>query len=511
MEYQVDLCIVGASGAGMTAAVAARQHGVERVLVLEKQKRPGGCTIMSAGIMGVDTPAQKRQGLCYSRDEFFQELMQLFNWNCDALLVRKWINGTGENFEWLEDLGLKYDLAVTETADARRFRSTMHRIAQWDGNEWHMKPHGPFIVRCLEDACARYGVEIRTETRAAHLLKDDAGAVCGVEAVGPDGPMTVRAKAVVLATGSISSNEALIRRFYGTEDYKDVRIMARVPHNTGDGLVMAEEAGAKVGKLSTLFIGPHNHWPGASELIGMLMRRGHNLKVNINGERFADESIPNENEFGWMLSVAVENQPGRRCYAILDQDLMDATLAGEEYAIPTLVPSLLDKPMIGHGGYENPGYDPDHWRDHLMAHIEHEAEAGRAKVCRSIGELARFITCDEQTLEQTITRYNLSCARRYDEDFMKKPEYLYPVAKAPYYVIRGDSGIDTCLGGVQVDSHQRVMRPDGRPIPGLYGAGVVTSGWLAGLYAINGAEMSYVIFSGRSAAKEAADYMARRG
>ena len=508
MEYQVDLCVVGAAGSGMTAAIAARQAGVEKVLILEKQNAPGGCTVVSAGIMGIDTPAQKRQGLHYSRDEFYKDLMQIFNWNVDAMLVRKWINGTGKNFEWLEELGLKYDLAVTETADARRFRCTMHRIAEWDGTEWHMKPHGPFIVNTLKKGCERYGVQILTKTRAKHLIQNEAGAVVGVEAEGPEGAITVHAGAVILATGSISANQELISRFYGSDSFgKDIKIMASMPHNTGDGLVMAEEIGAQVGKVSTLYIGPHLHWKDSSEMINMLQRRPHNMKVTMNGERFADEGIPTENEFGWMLSTCIDNLPGRCCYAIFDQNLIDLTIAGEEYAVPTLVPSLLDKPMIGHGGWENEGYDPDRWRDHMMVHIEHMVERGYMKICQTVEEMAEYIGCETETLQNTIDRYNVFCAKKYDEDFLKNPAYLYPVAKAPYYVIRGESGIDTCLGGVPVDSHQRILKADGHAIPGLYGAGVMTSNWLGGNYAVNGAEMSYVIFSGRNAAEEAAKYI----
>ena len=107
MERQVDLCIVGAAGAGMSAAVSAAQHGVKRILVLEKMKNPGGCTVMSAGMMGIDTPAQRRFGKHLDVDEAYRKLMRILNWRCDAKLVRKWLLGSGDNFRWLEELGLE--------------------------------------------------------------------------------------------------------------------------------------------------------------------------------------------------------------------------------------------------------------------------------------------------------------------------------------------------------------------------------------------------------------------
>lgn len=51
MERNADICVVGAAGSGMAAAIVARQNGAKDVLLLEKQNAPGGCTIMSAGLV----------------------------------------------------------------------------------------------------------------------------------------------------------------------------------------------------------------------------------------------------------------------------------------------------------------------------------------------------------------------------------------------------------------------------------------------------------------------------
>ena len=508
MEKYVDICVVGGSGSGMAAAITAKQQGASSVMLLEKMKNVGGCTVMSAGMFGVDTPAQHRQGLYYSPDDMYRDLMQIFNWNVDAMLVRKWINGSGENFRWLEDLGLKYDICVTETADISKFRNTMHRIADFDGEKWNMKPHGPFITKCLKNACRDLGVEIITEARANSLIQDENGSVIGLTAETADGELTVHAKAVILCTGSISSNKDLIRRFYASSEYDDVRIMAQVPHNTGDGLIMAEAIGAAAGKISTLLIGPQNHFAGGSEVTGMLMRRPHGIKVSMNGERFVDESLPVESEYGWMCSVALDNLPGKRCWAIMDQSLMDIVMLGEEYIPYTPIRSLLDQPMAVVGEYKDEGYTPEKWREHILAHFKYEQANGRAAICQTVEEMAAFIGCEADVLRCTLDRYNLFCAKGYDEDFLKDKNYLYPLSKAPYYVMLGLTGIDTCLGGLKIDNHQRVVRPDGTHIPGLYAAGVLTSGWVAGLYAVNGSEMSYTIFSGRNAAEEAVGFIA---
>jgi fumarate reductase flavoprotein subunit len=510
MERTVDLCIVGAAGSGMAAAIVAAQRGVTNILVLEKMKAPGGCTSMSAGMMGINTPAQRRFGEEYSVDEAFRDLMRLHNWNCDALMVRKWLNGSGENFEWLEDLGLKYDYCCTETSDQRHHRKTTHRFGEWDGEKWVMKLQGPILVKGLRDACASHGIEILTQTRARHLLRSDDGAVNGVVAEGPEGELTIHACAVILATGSISNNQELIRRFYGTDEYKDVRCMAKVPHNTGDGLIMAEEIGAAPARTGTLFIGPHNHYPGASELTGMLMRRPHYMKINMYGERFTDESIPLTEEFGWMMSVSVDNQPGKTCWILIDEKRLDDVRAGRD-TMPARydTSSMLDSPPnMGARLAIDKGKDPATWRERVMEHIEHEQQAGRATVCQTLQDVAAYVGCDASALTTSVERYNLFCARGYDEDFVKPVDYLLPCDTPPYYVLVGKSGIDTCLGGLKVDHRQRVMRPDGSVIRGLYGAGVVCSGWFSHFYCFFGSEMSYTIYSGRTAGAEASAFLA---
>lgn len=506
MEKKVKLCILGASGAGLSAAIFAAQHGMDNILVLEKMKNTGGCTKTSGGMFAVDSPVQRRQGKFYNADDAFRDLIHIHNWNCDAKLVRKWIMGSGENIRWLENLGLLFDICATETSDPNQFRNTHHMIADWDGEKWIRKMQGPYVHRALLDGCKKYGVEIICSTRGRKLIQDDSGRVIGVRAEGPEGELTVYAEAVILCTGSISSNQDLIRRFYGTGEYKDIRIMAQVPHNTGDGLIMAEEIGAAPGRIASLFIGPHNHFPGASELTGMLARRPHTMKVNMYGERFVDESLPTEEEFGWMLSLSVDNQPGKKCYVLLDQDLVDAVMAGEEYMTPRLIPSIIDYPPFFTGMHDD-GTNAENWRSHVIEHIKHEEEKGRAKICNSINEVAAYIGCEADVLQKTVNDYNLACAKKYDIEFLKEPKYLIPVAKPPFYVLDGYSGIDTCLGGLKVDNHQRVLKMDGSIIPGLFAAGVICSGWCNGAYCFFGSEMSFTIYSGRSAGQEATGFI----
>ena len=507
MERTVDLCIVGASGGGMSAAIAARQHGIQSVLVLEKMPSVGGCTKMSAGMMAIDSPTQRRFGIKMDVDEAFNDLMTVLNWHCDAKLVRKWLKGSGENIAWLEDLGFRYDFVTSESADTNQFRNTHHRIGKWnpETGKWDMVPHGPSITKCLKDNCDKLGVEILLKTRAKHLLKAGDGTIHGVEAEGPDGALTVHAKAIILATGSISANQELVHRFYKGSEYDNIHIMAQVPHNTGDGFLMAEEVGGVEGGVGTLFIGPHNHFPHASETVGMFMRRPHPIKINRLGERFVNEGLP-YTEFGWMQCANVDTQPGKVCFTLMDQKYIDTVKQGKEF-LPERrdTGSMLDQPPIMFGIHAiDKGKSPDTWRERIDQHFQYEVEQGHAKICQTLEEVAAFIGCPVERLQETIEAYNGFCHNGYDAEFLKRKEFLFPVEQAPYYVIRGESGIDTCLGGLKINNHQQVVNKDGDAIPGLYAAGVMCSGWFNDLYAFFGSEMSFTLYSGRAAAAEVA-------
>lgn len=498
MKKTVDVCIVGGAGAGLTAAIYARQNGAEKVLILERMSKPGGTTQIAGGMFAVDSPVQKRAGLFYDVDQVYNDLMQVLNWNVDALLVRKWITGCGETIRWLEELGIRFQgVSPFSGLNDGSIRKTYHR-----GNN----PHGkglPFIGRdivlALEKRCDELGVEIVTNARAKRLVKNEDNAVCGVVAELKDGEtLEVDAKAVLLATGTISNNDELIRRMYGHDDFLSMKIMARIPHNTGDGHLMAEEAGVALGRMSTLFIGPHNHFPGASEVTQALMRRPQLMKVNKMGERCFNEGWAFDNEFGWMGAASLSVQPGKMIYCIFDQSIKRAMQENPENY------NLVDNPYLGKYDYEN----ENQWLEDIDRDMASEEKAGRAKICQTLEEVAEFIGCDYDVFKASFDRYNTFCKNKYDGDFLKSPRWLLPLTEAPYYVIQGPCGIDTCMGGIIIDNHQRTLDKDGMPVKGLYAAGVCTSCWLAGLYAFFGSELSYTLFSGRNAGQEMAQYVA---
>lgn len=278
---------------------------------------------------------------------------------------------TGRTIGWLEDyLGVEFIEAVPFSGPVEAYHMTA-------------TPTGMIIVEHLLAKCADLGVELANNVRAYRLVTDDAGRVIGVLARQGDEDWEIGAKVVVLATGSISANKDLIERFYGREnDMSHVRIMANVPHNTGDGLLMAEEIGAAATPIASLYIGPHNY--PHNTRIGLIVRRPHTIKVNRDGERFTDEGMPLTRKWGWMMSVSLDRQPEKLCYGIIDESILEFFLEHPKnytafeflqgfQALPGTNPDQGDVRMPAPS-------DAAGWISRLREDIGLEVEAGRAWV-----------------------------------------------------------------------------------------------------------------------------------
>jgi fumarate reductase flavoprotein subunit len=155
----------------------------------------------------------------------------------------------------------------------------------------------------------------------------------------------------------------------------------------------------------------------------------------------------------------------------------------------------------------NDDVDATAWLDTIMDDINSEAEKGRVLIADTLDEVADWMGASRETVHSTIKEYNEYCRCGYDNDFLKDPEYLCPIVKPPFYVFTGYQGVDTCIGGIPVNHRQEVLREDRTPIPGLYAAGVCTSGWMGFTYGYFGSCMSYVIYSGYAAGENASKHI----
>ena len=493
MHIQTDVCVLGGAGAGLSAAIHAKESGAEKVLLIDKMKQFGGCTRMCGGMFMMGTSAQKKNDCDVDIDEMYRNHMTVANWNCDAKLVRRWFTELPTVAAWLE----QHNVELTEPA---AFSGNKRTYVRFRGG-------GNLLINTLVAECEKLGVELRLNTRATKLITDASGAVTGVVATCGEDVLLIEAKSVVIATGSVAYNDKLVDELYPRKNYSKIKKMSGVPHNTGDGYIMAQEVGAMRGDMNILFIGPQLH--GVNVQVGNLTRRPMLIEIDSNGERFADESLPLTSDFGWMRAVSQDRLKDHRCYCLMDESILrrmvdnpvnlTAYEAGQGQA---KTKDILDR--YGKDVTRFIDTTSTEWIKHLEENFPDIVEKGKMAICNSLDEVAEWIGCDPARLKATVEEYNGYCANGYDNDYLKPAEYLWPLTKAPYYIFEGDQGIDTCIGGIAVDHNLRVLDNDHNFIPNLYAAGVCTSGWTNSYYSYFGACLSLSVCSGYAAGLEAA-------
>lgn len=493
--FHADVCVIGGAGAGLTAAIRAKEEGAQSVILLEKMKMLGGCTRLAGCMFAVDSPVHRRLGVDIDVDALYLQHMRQSLWRCDAMLVRKWYTMIGDTCSWMEEHGIRYE------EEATAFAGTTRVLLNYEGR-------GNALINRLAEIAQENGIQIILEAPAKQLLTDESGAVIGVLAEKDASPLKIFAGSVVMATGSISNNKELLDRMYPGENYGELKRMAGVPHNNGDGFLMCEEVGAKAGPMHTLYIGPHNH--PSNMRVGNIMRRYMMVHLNRNGERFTNEALQETEDWGWMRGVAQDRQPGHKCFPIMDESIFRRMLKEHKNynGIEAMQGSLKSQDLLSKYGQNSINElvdDRTAWLDMLEEDFKTEAARGKVKICQTLDQVAEWIGAEPDVLKETIDRYNSFCKEGYDADFLKGRDYLWPLTTPPYYVFEGLQGIDTCVGGITIDHNMRVLNKELYPIKNLYAAGVCTSGWANNGYGFFGTCLSLTSFSGWYAGKAAAD------
>ena len=122
-------------------------------------------------------------------------------------------------------------------------------------------------------------------------------------------------------------------------------------------------------------------------------------------------------------------------------------------------------------------------------------------------ELASMLGIKPETLRQTLAEYNEDCERGHDRLFGKPAAALIPLNKGPYYALKFRPILIDTIGPIVINDRMEVLDPNHEPIPGLYAAGVVTSGSQGRDYTLHGAALGFSLFSGRFAGTYIAEYL----
>ena len=490
LTYTADIVIVGAGGAGMTAALTAADAG-KSVLVLESQPAVGGNSVKSTGGMnaaktvyqdantfdeaaGIEKTLKAAEGYAdneaitalaakvreqweawQAAPEGYFDSAELFALDTliggkglnDPALVETLVNNSAAAIDYLDSINIHLNnVAAFGGASIKR----IHRPVNEEGKTVSV---GAYTVPLLEKACQENEkVALLTDVTATKLLTEN-GTVVGVEAQGKAGnKVTVNAKAVILATGGFGANLDMVVQYkpdlagFMTTNADGIQ---------GQGILMATEIGAATVDMEQIQIHPTVQADTAS-LITEGLRGDGAILVNANGERFIDEVGTRD-----VVSAAEIAQPDSFSWLVVDQKMVDAS-------------SVIQ-------GYINRGL--------MLQGDSYEA-------------LAAELGIPADAFAATMEKWNGYVAEKNDPDF-GRTSFAQPLDTAPFYAVKVTAGIHHTMGGLKIDPQTHVLNTEGAIIPGLFAAGEVTGGVHGGNRLGGNAVADFVVF-GRIAGQEAA-------
>ena len=482
-----DLIIVGAGGAGLSAAVTAKDLGVKNVLVLEKMPVIGGNTLRCASAFNAADP--DRQKALPMTETLKEAVVKAINekpvseehaklmadylksgsktlfdcpeWHAlqtynggdkvgQIPLIRQYSNNVLDTLHWMQSKG----------------SPVMDRVSQGAGALWQRThqldaPAGLGLIDPLYQAAVKQGVNFKLGMRVQDLILNDKGRVIGVTAtdkVGNKYEFTSK-DGVILATGGYSQNKEMRQK--SAPHLTSEMVSTNQPGATGDGIIIATRHGADTTGMNYVQV-----YPLATPGTGALQGRARKMSglddvidVNKNGERFVKEDARRD-EF----VAAIKKQPGGVVYDINDSSIV--------------------KPLNS--------FNED---------VETLVSIGRIYKADSLADLAKQLGMPADKLEATVAEFNKMVEAKKDPKFGRKL-FDRPIVKPPFYATPRAPSIHHTMGGLQISTNAQVLDKNGKPIPGLYAAGEVTGG-IHGANRLGGNATADVLTFGRIAAKSA--------
>ena len=490
-----DVVVVGAGGAGMTAAITAAAEG-KSVVILESQSMVGGNSVRATGGMnagktvyqdenefgesaGVEktlkTAAEKyadnetitalaktvsEQWAAYQANPtgYFDsvELMEL-----DTMIGGKGINdpelvetlcaNSADAIDWLDEHGITlHNVSSFGGASVKR----IHRPVNAEGKTVSV---GSYMIPLLQENCEKAGVKMMLDTTATEILTDANGAAVGVKATGASGEtVTVNAKAVVLASGGFGANLDMVVKY--KPELKGF-MTTNAPGIQGQGIEMAEAIGAATVDMDQIQIHPTVE-ANTAALITEGLRGDGAVLINEEGQRFIDEVGTRD-----VVSAAEIAQTGSYSWLVVDQAMVDAS-------------SVIQ-------GYIKKGY--------TVTGATYE-------------ELGKAMGVDAAAFAETMDKWNGYVEAKNDPDF-GRTSFANPLNTAPYYAVKVTAGVHHTMGGLKINANTEVLNEKGEVIPGLFAAGEVTGG-VHGANRLGGNAVADFTVFGRIAGAAASDYAA---
>ena len=241
-DLTTDIVIIGAGGAGMTAAINATQAGKDVILVEMMPYAGGNTTKATGGMNAAETHYQKEQGIEDSVEQFVEDTMKGGHDINDRDLVTIMAENSAAGIDWLDSIGAPLPkISFSGGATNQRIH------APEDGSGV-----GAYLVTALLKKMDELGIKVMYNTKATDLLSLE-GTVNGVMAESDDTYYTIHSKAVILATGGFGNNQEMIVRY---RDDLEGTVTTGAPGIMGDGIVMAQAVGADLVDIDQIQLHP---------------------------------------------------------------------------------------------------------------------------------------------------------------------------------------------------------------------------------------------------------------
>jgi tricarballylate dehydrogenase len=450
---KTDVLVIGAGNAAFAAAHAAREHGVD-VLMLECAPRDeaGGNTRFTAGAMrfayrGVDDLVALMPDLTddelartdfgsYPEDSFFDDMGRVTEFRCDPDLVEQLVNRSRDTMMWMRGNGIRF-----APIWGRQAFEVDGRFVFWGGLAVEAYGGGPGLVDAWTASAERAGIAILYEARAQSLLRDDSGVIGARARIGGE-TVDVAAKSVVLAAGGFQANAEWRTRYLGPG--WDLAKVRGTRFNTGEGIRMALEVGASpAGNWSGCHaVGWERNAPEFGDLaVGDAFQKHSypfGIMVNANGERFVDEGADFRNYTYAKYGRVILAQPGQFAWQIFDSKVLH--LLRDEYRIREVTKVSADS---------------------LEALVEKldGVDASRA--------LANIQAYNDAVMDDVPFNPNVKDGRGTLGLAVPKSNWANRLDEPPFEAYAITCGITFTFGGVRIDTDASVQDHDGMAIPGL--------------------------------------------
>jgi len=518
-DEEVDLLVAGSGAAAMSAAIAAKNAGLN-VLIVESTDKWGGTTSISGGgLWFPNHPDMAKLGKHDSMDKALEYLEACIGDVGPASSPerrRAYLETIPTVYNLFRSKGLRWALSAdypdyypdrpggmdggraieTEPFDSKRLGSWFDVSRAKEGgvplplktdDVWLMSRSwstfsgfvraakvvgrtvgGAVTGKKLVGLGGAYAsglmkivrdmrIPVRLNTPITRVIKED-GEVVGAEVSGPDGPITIRTRAgVMLGTGGFARNTEWREKYHGVPGYTSAPV-----GDLGTGIQVGIDAGGDVALMDDAWWGASIPLPNGETLFVLNERSDpYSMMVDQSGRRFVNESA-SYIDVGHAILERNKETPAIPCWLIMD------ARHRRKYLFNAAVTGL--KELKANGTYIT---------------------------APTLETLAIKLDMDPKVLRETTTRFNGFCATGVDEDFgrgntaydnyygdpgVKPNPNLGPIEKGPFHAVKIVPGDLGTKGGLLTDEHARVIDTDGNVIPGLYAAGNTTASVMGRTY-----------------------------